>query len=463
MGHHSTGGGPGKDAALAPNDIINRLNPPRLPRSLVAVFALALALSLAGCSKLGRDEKKEEEQAKEVPLVRVASLKRLTLDRNLEITGAVEAMTYVTVNPRLEDAEILELKADVGDRVDAGAVLAVFDATDAKLFQDDAKVAQAEAAVQLKDAEVALRELQSQVRGQKLSLDQAQKTLDRGKAQAEKGAIAKELLETLEYKRDQETAMAERLALQVEKAAVAVELAKTSREKADLMLVRADRKVAWATLRAPIAGIVAKRQATVGQQTLFTSLARGALFEIFDPGSLVVNAQVTQRDLPYVRIGLPVEIRSDACPGTTFAGSVSIVSPVIDATTGTVPIRIAIKDHERLKPGFFVSGRIVLEARPNTLVVPKKAVLYERERPYVMKLVAAGDQSKVSRVFFREGLSGKEEVEVVTEDGAIGETDQIVLVGHDRLRDGDPVKVEKPAEGTAEGATSRAAGPANGG
>ena len=56
-------------------------------------------------------------------------------------------------------------------------------------------------------------------------------------------------------------------------------------------------------LRAPISGIVAKRQATKGQQTLFTSLARGALFEIFDPASLVVNAQITQRDLPFVRVG----------------------------------------------------------------------------------------------------------------------------------------------------------------
>ena len=206
---------------------------------------------------------------------------------------------------------------------------------------------------------------------------------------------------------------------------------------------------------------MAKRQAAKGQQTLFTSLARGALFELFDPASLVVNVQVTQRDLPFVRQGLEVEIKSDACPGSTFAGVVSVVSPVIDAAAGTVPIRIAIKDYERLKPGLFVAGRIVLEAKPNTLVVPRKAVLYERERPYVMKVVTDGDQTRVTRVFFREGLSGKEDVEALADAGAIGETDRIVLVGHDRLRDGDTVMIEKPAAGGA--ADSKPAAPADGG
>jgi multidrug efflux pump subunit AcrA (membrane-fusion protein) len=122
-----------------------------------------------------------------------------------------------------------------------------------------------------------------------------------------------------------------------------------------------------------------------------------------------------------------------------------------------VPIRIAIKDHERLKPGFFVAGRIVLEARANTLVVPRKAVLYERERPYVMKIVGDGDSSRAARVFFREGLSGKDDVEVVTEGATISETDRIVLVGHDRLRDGDPVKIEKPGAGSPGGPESKPA------
>src|SRR5262245_41152757 len=155
--------------------------------------------------------------------------------------------------------------------------------------------------------------------------------------------------------------MAERLNIQIEKAEVTVELARKSQEKAALTLAKAQRRVGYATLRAPIGGIVAKRSATIGQQTFITSLTKGARFEIFDPSSLVINAQITQRDLPYVKVGLPVEIRSDACPGNSFAGTVAIVSPVIDTVAGTVPIRIEIKESEGLKPGLFVSGRVVLE------------------------------------------------------------------------------------------------------
>jgi RND family efflux transporter MFP subunit len=341
-------------------------------------------------------------------------------------------------------------------------VLATFDPTDARLILDDAKVNAAEAGVQTRDAEVALKELRAQSKVQKLMLEQAQKSLDRAKAQAEKGAISQEALDAAQYKRDQESATAERVEVQIEKAQVTVDRARKSEEKAALSVTRAERNLSWATLRAPIGGIVAKRQAAKGQQTLFTSLARGSLFELFDPASLVVNAQVTQRDLPFVRVGLPVEIRSDAVPGVVFDGAVAVVSPVIDPASGTVPIRISIKDHDKLKPGLFVAGRIVLEARPNTLVVPRKAVLYERERPYVMKLVGDGASTRAARVFFREGLSGKDDVEVVAEGSAIGETDRIVLVGHDRLRDGDQVKIEAPAAGASTVAESRAAG-ANGG
>jgi HlyD family secretion protein len=425
---------------------------------------LAVLLCAAACGEWGKPGNPDgEDTGKEAPLVRVAPLRRVTLDRVLEISGSVEAMTYVTVNPRIEDAEILELRADVGDRVEAGAVLAVFDSTDANMILEDAKLAEAEAAVQLKDAEVSLKELLSQTRAQQQTLDQAQRSLDRAKAQAEKGAIAQEALDAVQHKRDLELAQKERLAIQIEKAGVMVELAKKSQEKAALSLSRAERKVSWANLRAPIAGIVAKRQATIGQQTLFTSLARGALFEIFDPASLVVNAMVTQRDLPHLRVGQPVEIRSDACPDVTFAGAVTIISPIIDTAAGTVPLRIAIEGRERLKPGMFASGRIVLEARPNTLVVPKKAVLYERERPYVMKIGGTAEQPAVSRILFREGLAGKEDVEAVVENGELSDSDRIVLVGHDRLRDGDRVVIEGAAAASREGAASKAAAPANGG
>ena len=118
---------------------------------------------------------------------------------------------------------------------------------------------------------------------------------------------------------------------------------------------------------------------------------------MFDPASLVVNVQVTQRDLPYVRSGCRSRSGATRARASTFEGVVSVVSPVIDAAAGTVPVRIAIKDYERLKPGLFVAGRIVLEAKPNTLVVPRKAVLYERERPYVMKVVTRRATRRASR------------------------------------------------------------------
>ena len=238
---------------------------------------------------------------------------------NLEITGTVEATTYVAVNPRIEDAEILELKADVGDRVTAGDVLAIFDKTDAQMVRDDAGLS----GRSRRPGQGRRRRIEGAPgpgEGPESHARAGPEDLDRGKAQAEKGAISQESLDTFQYKRDQEARPpsgsrprsrrpGDRRARE-EQAGQGGAHGRPRR-----------RKLSWATLRAPISGIVAKRQAAKGQQTLFTSLARGALFELFDPASLVVNVQVTQRDLPFVRQGLESRSRATPVPDRPSPGS----------------------------------------------------------------------------------------------------------------------------------------------
>ena len=65
----------------------------------------------------------------------------------------------------------------------------------------------------------------------------------------------------------------------------------------------------------------------------------------------------------------------------------------------------------------------------------------------------------MKRVFFREGLSDRDEVEALFDAGqeALQPADRIVLVGQDRLRDGDAVALE-PVSGAESAPSSRPAG-----
>ncbi|MEY2742783.1 MAG: hypothetical protein RIS21_1154 [Planctomycetota bacterium] len=411
---------------------------------LALCCGIALLVS-TGCG-MNADPKPPTAPPAPTPLVRVAAPKRQALDRTLEFTGDVEALERVEVVPKLLNVRVERLLVDVGNTVAAGADIAILDGADAKTALDEALLAEKDADTKIREAEVAKRELQAERRGQESTLDQSKKALDRAKAQAERGAISQEALETAQSKFDMARAQLEKLDISLQKSDIGAESARKAKDKAKLDRERAERDLAYATVKAPISGIIAKRQGKLGSLTS----AAMPLFDLYDPKTVVVTVQVTQRDLPSLRAGLPAEVRSEAWPGKTFPGKVAVVSPVVDPTAGTVAIRIALDDGGVLQPGLFVTGRIVLDTRPGALTIPRKAVLYERERPFVFKIDGASGAPRVTRVWFREGLAGRDEVEVLPEGGAsmLGENDKIVLVGQDRLRDGDGVEIELPTTRT---------------
>ena len=117
-------------------------------------------------------------------------------------------------------------------------------------------------------------------------------------------------------------------------------------------------------------------------------------------------------------------------------------APTVDQQTGTVTLRAEIPNpgpQGRLLPGQFVRARIQGASRPNTIMVPQRAVMQGAQDKFVY-VVGANDQAEVRPVqvgdfygdqwIITSGLSGSEQVIV---DGAI------------KVRPGAPVKVVPPA------------------
>jgi membrane fusion protein (multidrug efflux system) len=138
-----------------------------------------------------------------------------------------------------------------------------------------------------------------------------------------------------------------------------------------------------------------------------------------------------------------LEIELVQADGNVFPqkGRITFVAPTVDQQTGTVTLRAEIPNSDpknRLVPGQFVRVRIQGASRPDTIMVPQRAVMQGPQGKFVY-VVGADDQAEVKPVQVGEfygdqwiitsGLSGSEQVIV---DGAI------------KVRPGSPVKVVAP-------------------
>jgi GAF domain-containing protein len=123
-----------------------------------------------------------------------------------------------------------------------------------------------------------------------------------------------------------------------------------------------DEELEFATLRAPVSGVVLT--ARVGER-VGTSLEEGdELLAIGRTDSLELDFGVAQRDIARVRPGQEVRLRVDAAPQRTFVGRVVAVAPIPADTTGDVryPVRAVVANADGiLKPSMAAYVRVLTD------------------------------------------------------------------------------------------------------
>jgi len=124
-------------------------------------------------------------------------------------------------------------------------------------------------------------------------------------------------------------------------------------------------------LRAPIAGTVTRRAATVG--TLVGTDV--AFFEIVNASNLWADIDVPEAHVPRVMPGQRVVLQVDGLPGREFQGEVKFVSPVIDPATRTARARASLENRDgALRANMYAKARIIDNANASSVLVPKEAV-----------------------------------------------------------------------------------------
>jgi len=117
---------------------------------------------------------------------------------------------------------------------------------------------------------------------------------------------------------------------------------------------------------------------------------------------------VIEEDSPKVSMGQNVEIFIDAVQGETFAGTVDMISPMIEGRTRTQKVKVEL-DNEKseLKPGMFARGIINTYEKKDALIIPS-AAFKKKEQKYYVYVIHPAEEGEGEEVA-AEGTEQKDE------------------------------------------------------
>ncbi len=204
----------------------------------------------------------------------------------------------------------------------------------------------------------------------------------------------------------------------------------TNRDVAVARLESSQLDLERSQIKAPWSGQVAWRKVEVGD---YVSPGQGVL-ELLEVRRLKVRAPAPSADVPFLRPGVPVEIRVDAFPGRIFRAKVTRLGAELDAAARTLDLEVEIDNAGgELKPGMFARLELSRRTLKGAILVPLVSLvdLEDRRVAYVV------EEGRARRRELSLGpVIGQE---VVVEEGlAIG--DRVIVDGQLRVSPGQKVE-----------------------
>jgi membrane fusion protein (multidrug efflux system) len=214
------------------------------------------------------------------------------------------------------------------------------------------------------------------------------------------------------------------------------ETARNDLEVAQATLELAQLELSYSQVAAPFAGRVVRRLVDPGQ-----TVSNGtALFALADMDVLLARVRVPSKEFRSIQTDQPVELRLDTA-AEPMAGKITLVSPVIDPTSGTIKVTVEIAKYPpSTRPGDFAEVRIVTDRHPEALLVPRIAVISDKGDRIVY--VAKADSTAERRVV-EVGFDDDKHIEILT---GLTAGENIVVQGQRSLKDGSRLKILDPME-----------------
>jgi HlyD family secretion protein len=377
--------------------------------------SLALALLLAALAPAVRAETAAPapDAARALPAISVTEVAPATLRDRVVTSGLVAAVEEVQVQPLVEGQPIDALLADVGDRVEAGEVLARLSTSTLDLQRSELDASRASVAAAVAQAEAALLEA-------RVSAEEAIRVSDRAQALSEQGTVPAS---------QAEQALAASLSAQarVRVAEQGIASARAQDALVTAQIETLELSLARAEVKAPVAGLVVERNAQVGA---IAAASGDPMFTIVRDGAMELRADLSESDVVRVEPGQPALLAATGWP-EPIAGTVRLVEPAIDTATRLGTARITIEDPTLVVEGMFLSAEVLVE-EAEILAVPATAVGSGAEGPVVMRVVDGVVEEVPVTTTIRDGT-------LVGVSAGLSEGDLVVTRAAAFVRDGDRI------------------------
>ena len=367
---------------------------------LIAVGAIILGAVALFYSKNTPKPDKTALPPKAALTVSTESPVARSLPMVLSANGSIAAWQEAIISSESEGLKLVEVKANVGDRVRAGQVLATFSSDRGR-----AEVAQAKASMLEAEA----------------NASEAAGNADKARTLQASGALSDQQIN--QYLTLAKTAKAK---LEASRAALNVQ----------------QLRLAQTQLLAPDNGVISARTATVG-----AVVGSGAeLFKMIRGGRLEWRAEATSAEVARIKPGDKAVVL--VASGARVEGRVRMVAPTVDPATRTALVYVDLPANADLKAGMYAKGDFALGVS-NALTLQQQALVLRDGFTYAMRVEA---NNKVSQIKLQTGRRVGDAVEIL-QGAKPGES--YVTSGAAFLADGDTVKV---VAAPALAATAGAAG-----
>jgi HlyD family secretion protein len=363
----------------------------------------------------------DTSKAPKPPSVTVISAKKREIVETLIVSGSFVPREEILVVPEVDGMAVLEILAEEGDVVKKGQVLA-------KLSASSVEVQLAQNAASLTRSDASISQAQASIAEAEASLSDSSNSLERTKALRRNGVSTVEQLDQRQAGFNAATAR-----LNVSKQLLAIAQAdkkatEAQRDELNLRMARTD-------IKAPADGLISRRSIRIGG---IASMSQDAMFRIIADGDIELNAEVTESDVPSLKVGQPVQISIGGVKDN-LAGTIRLISSEVNTLTRLGAVRIALPKGSRVATGTF--GRGIIEiARTTGVTLPMTAVTFQRDGT-IAQVVHDG---KVSVQKVKTGLIGDGNVQII--DG-VKDGDFVVARAGTFVRDGDVIT---PVEAKAE-------------
>ena len=300
--------------------------------------------------------------------VKSTTPQRIAIQRVVDLSGSLTSPDQVRVSSEV-DGIIASVNADLGQEVRAGQILMQLDTRELELAVERAESAlrQTEAQLGIDSARPNVIPPEEEVAAVRTALanrEDARVKLKQTQELARQGLSPRSDLDTNETR------------LKVAEAGVQSALESIRALRASLQDRRASyelakKKVADASIRAPVSGAIAERLVQKGEYVR----ANTQVATIVQVNPLTLQTAVQEKYANIIRRNLAVQFRVEPFPDDVFEGRVSNISPSINQQTRTFPVEILVANPTgRLKPGFFAKGAILTQRDDHVLAVPVEAV-----------------------------------------------------------------------------------------